>query len=303
MTSHDVVDAVRRLTGLRRVGHAGTLDPGAAGVLLVCVGQATRFAQHLQGREKRYRAEMVLGVRTDTQDAAGRTTSVAEAFEIPWREVESALMGMVGTITQRPPMASAVRVRGRRLYQLAREGVQLEQRPERTVVIYDLRVLETWPPGSQAATLGSRVLFDVTCSAGTYVRTLCADAGDRLGCGAHLGFLVRTAVGPFRVEESATLEELQQAAAQRRLAEYVLPVDAALDHLPAVRLDGEALRRAVHGTAVPWPGEAAPPAGLEAGRFVRLYDQQGRFRGVARLEQEGPSLRLQPDRLLQPESP
>lgn len=298
MTSHDVVNVLRRLTGLRRVGHAGTLDPGAAGVLVVCTGHATRFVRHLQEGEKRYRAEMVLGVETDTQDASGRTTAVAEPFEIPWSEVDAALASFIGTITQKPPMTSAVHYQGRRLYELAREGVEVEDRPSRTVEIYDLRIVSVWPPDSPAATLGARVLFDVTCSSGTYVRTLCADAGARLGCGAHLGFLVRTGVGPLRIEESVTLEELEEARAQRRLSEYMLPVDAALEHFPPVRLAGEELHRALHGTAIGWPAGVERPRDLEAGDFVRLYDERGRFFGVARVEGEGTSLRLHPDRLL-----
>lgn len=297
MTSHDVVNVIRRLTGIRRVGHAGTLDPGAAGVLVICIGQATRFARYLQEAEKSYRAEMVLGVRTDTQDAAGRTVSVAEPFEIPWSEVDAALASMVGTITQRPPMVSAVHYQGRRLYELAREGIEVE-RPARTVEIYDLQIVEVWPSDAEKAALGSRVLFDVTCSSGTYVRTLCADVGDRLGCGAHLGFLVRTGSGALRIEESVTLEALEQAARQNRLAEYLLPVDAALQHFPPVTLRGDDLRRARIGAAVAWPADSARPADLEAGDFVRLYDDRGRFFGIARLEGEGPSARLQPDRLL-----
>lgn len=297
MTSHDVVDVIRRLTGVRRVGHAGTLDPGAAGVLVVCIGQATRFARYLQEAEKSYRAEMVLGVRTDTQDAAGRTVSVAEPFEIPWSEVDAALASMIGTITQRPPMVSAVHYRGRRLYELAREGVEVD-RPARTVEIYDLQVVEVWPADEEKAVLGSKVLFDVTCSSGTYVRTLCADVGDRLGCGAHLGFLVRTRAGALRIEDSVTLEELDEAARRNRLAEYLLPVDAALQHFPAVRLHGESLRLMQHGAAVAWPAGSERPPDLEAGDWVRLYDDQGRFFGIARVDGQGPSARLQPERLL-----
>lgn len=297
MTSHDVVDVVRRLAGVRRVGHAGTLDPGAAGVLVVCVGQATRFSRYLQEAEKSYRAEMVLGVRTDTQDAAGRTVSVAEPFEIPWSEVDEALARMMGTITQRPPMASAVHVGGRRLYELARQGIRVDP-PSRTVEIYDLRIVEVWPPEAEKAGLGSKVVFDVTCSSGTYVRTLCADVGDRLGCGAHLGFLVRTRSGSLRLEDSVTLEELRRAAEHRRLADYLVPVDSALQHFPAARLDGDASRLARNGTPVEWPEDAARPPDLEPGDLVRLYDEAGRFFGVARLEARGASYRIRPERLL-----
>lgn len=298
MTSHDVVNVVRRLSGERRVGHAGTLDPGAAGVLVICVGQATRFAAFLQESEKGYRAEMVLGVRTDSQDAAGRTLSVAEAFEIPWSEVDAALAGMIGTIQQRPPMVSAVHYQGRRLYELAREGVEVEP-PTRTVEVYDLQVVEVWPPHSENAGFGARVLFDITCSSGTYVRTICADVGDRLGCGAHLGFLVRTRSGPFRLEDSATLEELEAASRQNRLAEYLMPMDAGLQHYPPVRLEGAELKRARNGLAVEWPPAVPRPASLQKGDRLRLYDGEGRFFGVGVLDQH-PDARVlvRPERLL-----
>ncbi|MBE3597986.1 MAG: tRNA pseudouridine(55) synthase TruB [Limnochordaceae bacterium] len=281
MTSHDVVALVRKWAGVRRVGHAGTLDPGAAGVLVVLVGQATRLASYLQEAEKVYRAEMVLGVRTDTQDASGRTLAVADAFEIPWSDVDAALARMIGTIQQRPPMVSAVHHQGRRLYELARQGVEVE-RPVRTVEIYDLQVHSIWPEDAERATFGARVVFDVTCSAGTYVRTLCDDVGQSLGCGAHLGFLVRLRSGAFGLDQAVTLEELEAAGRHRRLAEYLLPLDAGLGHLPRVSLEGESLHRARHGTAVAWPPADPRPAGLRAGEHVRLYDEGDRFFGIAR---------------------
>ncbi|HEY8487146.1 MAG TPA: tRNA pseudouridine(55) synthase TruB [Limnochordales bacterium] len=298
MTSHDVVDFFRRVSGVRRVGHTGTLDPGAAGVLVLCVGRATRAASYLQESTKRYRAEMVLGVSTDTHDASGRTVQVRSDFELEWDEVERVLQGFVGTIVQRPPMASAVRVGGRHLYQLAREGVEVEP-PARSVAIHEIRIVERLPREEPRARFGARLRFDVACGAGTYVRTLCADAGERLGCGAHLGFLVRTASGPFRLEDSVLLEELEQAARQNRLAEYLLPVDAGLAHLPSVTLPRGDAGRVRHGASVPWPTGVARPGALAAGSLVRVYDPEGQLVAVARLA-ERPEGWLVPDRVFVP---
>ena len=298
MTSHDVVDFFRKVSGVRRVGHTGTLDPGAAGVLVLCVGRATRAAAYLQLSDKTYRAEMVLGVATDTQDASGRTVRVVSDFELAWSEVDAALASMIGTLQQRPPMTSAVHHRGRRLYQLARTGAEVE-RPTRTVEVYDVRVVAIRPPDADKARFGARVLVDVTCGAGTYVRTLCADVGERLGCGAHLGFLVRTRAGAFRVEESVTLEELAEAALQRRLADFLLPVDAGLGHLPPVQVSRADAARVRHGASVPWPSQASRPADLEPGDLVRIYDPEGQLLAVARLS-ERPEGWLLPDRVLAP---
>lgn len=295
MTSHDVVAFFRRISGVRRVGHAGTLDPGAAGVLVLCVGRATRAAVYLQECDKTYRAEMVLGVATDTQDASGRTTSLHSDFELDWSEVDGALARMVGTIHQRPPMASAVHHQGRRLYELARQGVEVE-RPARAVEVYGIRVVAVFPPQAARAGFGSRVLFDVTCGPGTYVRTLCADVGEALGCGAHLGFLVRTRSGPFPVEESVALEELGQAAEHRRLADYLLPIDAGLTHLPAVWLPRSDAVRVRHGASVPWPAHAPRPGSLETGDLVRVYDPDGQLLAIARMAAQ-PAGWLLPERV------
>lgn len=298
MTSHDVVEYFRKISGVRRVGHTGTLDPGAAGVLVLCVGRATRAAAYLQECDKSYRAEMVLGVSTDTHDASGRTVEVCSDFELDWSQVDEVLRSFEGTIQQRPPMASAVRVGGRHLYELARQGVEVE-RPLRTVDIHSIRIVEFQPADEPKARFGARVRFDVTCGPGTYVRTLCADAGERLGCGAHLSFLVRTRTGPFRLEESVTLEELEAAARQRRLAEYLLPIDAGLSHLPAVSLSRTDAARVRHGASVPWPTHVTRPAGLAAGSLVRVYDPDGQLLAVARLA-ERPEGWLLPDRVFVP---
>lgn len=276
MTSHDVVDFVRRTLGLRRVGHTGTLDPGAAGVLPVCLGRATRVSEYLLGCDKAYRAVMVLGVATDTHDAQGRVTAVADASGVTREDVERLLPRFRGVISQVPPMTSAARVGGERLYRLARAGKTVE-RPPRQITVYTLELVD-WRPGPRPA-----AYLDVVCSKGTYVRTLCHDLGAALGCGAYLHFLVRTAQGPFRQEESVTLEELAGAAARGEVRRHLVPPAAALSFLPAVTLRPEEVRRVTHGQP-PFPrgaGELAV-AGPLAGRLVRLCAPAGDLVAVAR---------------------
>lgn len=276
MTSHDVVDFVRRTLGVRRAGHTGTLDPGAAGVLPVCVGRSTRVSEYLLGCDKAYRALMVLGVTTDSHDAQGRVLATADASGIGREDVERALAGFRGTILQVPPMISAARVGGERLYRLARQGRTVERQP-REVTVSTLELV-AWRPGPRPA-----AYLDIVCSKGTYVRTLCHDLGRVLGCGAYLHFLVRTAHGPFRQEDSVTLEELAEAAAQGQPERYLIPAARALSFLPGVTLRPEEARRVAHGMP-PFPRGAAELAvsGPLAGRLVRLCSPAGDLVAIAR---------------------
>jgi tRNA pseudouridine55 synthase len=272
MTSHDVVDFVRRLARQRRVGHTGTLDPGAAGVLVVCLGAATRLVEYLTPFEKQYRAEVTFGIATDTQDAHGYVVQEAAVDGVSAAAVEDVLRSLEGDCELPPPMVSAVRHGGRRLYELAREGKVVERDARRVNVRRCLlRDYDGGPP--------PRAIFDVVCSKGTYVRSLCAELGERLGCGAHMSFLVRTRNGPWTLEQAMTLEELDAAARERRLADHLLPLDAGLIDCPRVELPEEAARRLARGTPV-----AAPPgaAQLTEGALVRVCDGAGRFFAVAR---------------------
>ena len=291
-TSHDVVAAARRLLGVRRVGHTGTLDPGAAGVLVLCVGRATRLVELLQDQDKAYRAEMVLGVRTDSQDSFGKPISVQRDMRVPREALDAVLPRFLGAIAQVPPMASALRHQGRRLYELAREGVEVERAP-RTVRIASLRIVRV-EPDAPVLTFGTRVMIDVVCSKGTYVRTLCADIGDALGCGGYMSFLLRTRSGGFDLAHARTLEELEQDAARGHVP--LLGIDDALAHLPVVWLSAEGARRAAHGQAVGGrllapaaeaqdahaaPDGAAQAGGSAAPRPVRLKGPDGRLVAVA----------------------
>ncbi len=287
MTSHDCVDAVRRILRTRRVGHTGTLDPGAAGVLVLCVGASTRLSEFLMEADKSYRVELVLGVSTQTGDAYGQVLERREP-ERDCRRIEEVLQGFVGTIQQVPPMVSAVHHEGRRLYELARKGVEVPRTP-REVTVYELRVLHCSPP---------RVLFDITCSKGTYVRQLCHDVGERLGCGAHAGFMVRTRVGAYTLEDSVTLEELREEAAAGRLDRLVSPGAEALPGLPSVEVTGRLRAAIVHGQAVPlW--KVAPHLQVPPKSLVKVLDEDGQLLAVGRAE----AGKLKPLKVLRSTSP
>lgn len=275
MTSHEVVGYLRRLTGANRVGHAGTLDPGAAGVLVVAVGTATRLLEYLEPFRKTYCGEIVFGCETYSQDAesevvrAGTTESPASV------EVEEAFASFVGEIEQVPPMVSAVKYRGKPLYRYARRGQQVQRRPRRvTVERFDLVEYDPGPPG-----VGR---FRVTCSTGTYVRTLCTEVGRRLGVPAHLGFLVRTAVGPFSLLKAQTLEELTKAHARGNLPDRILPVTRATCHLGAVTVAGHYVRRLQNGNPVPAsPHDTSQPTPEKP---VRALTPEGTLLAVGRWE-------------------
>lgn len=207
MTSHDVVDEIRRRFRMRRVGHGGTLDPAATGLLILLLGRATRHARILLGADKTYVGTLLLGRSTDTQDSEGRVLAEREVGPLTREQVEQACARFRGQIEQQVPAYSAVRIQGRRFYDLARAGKPVPRRV-RKVTVRDLQVLDLRLP---------EVDLEITCSSGTYVRTLCSDLGDALGCGGHLLRLTRTRVGPFRLSEATRLEEARP--------ERVVPVD------------------------------------------------------------------------------
>ncbi|GBC94240.1 tRNA pseudouridine synthase B [bacterium HR16] len=220
MTSREAVDAVRRILGVRRAGHTGTLDPGAEGVLLICLGKATRLNEFLQWLPKTYRATMVLGVQTDTQDMEGKVIASTDAGGITREMLEAVLPRFTGEIEQIPPMHSAVHHEGRRLYELAREG-KVVSREARKVQVYRLELLRFSPGEHPEAEI------EVECSTGTYIRTLCADIGDALGAGGAMKSLVRTAIGAFRVENAVTLQQLEAGDA----ADHLIPMAKAVEDI------------------------------------------------------------------------
>jgi tRNA pseudouridine55 synthase len=269
-TSHDVVNTVRRLTSVQRVGHAGTLDPLATGVLLVCVGRATRVAEYLMAGRKVYRARVRLGVQTETYDAEGPV--VAEApVNVDQEDIEAALARFRGEIVQVPPSYSAVKHRGVPLHRLARRGISVRARP-RQVEVYELKLTAWHHP---------EIILEITCSAGTYVRTLAHDLGQDLGCGAFLAGLIRLASGRFRVDEAASLESVREAARADAWQDLLHPMDAALAHVPALHLDADLAQRICHGQAV---ADSAPPVlvpGAGEENLARVYGPDGEFLAVA----------------------
>lgn len=265
MTSHDVVAAVRRGLRVKKAGHAGTLDPLASGVLVVCVGAATRLSEYVMASDKRYRARVCLGVETETYDAEGAVTAARDASHVTRALFEQALGPLRGEIAQTPPMYSAVKQGGRRLYALARAG-QTVERAARPVRIEALDVVDWAPP---------LVTLEVVCSAGTYIRSLAHDLGAALGTGAHLAALVRLASGAFTLEDAVPLDALlADPEWTRRLA----APGAALAGWPVVALDAEALWRVAHG-------QALADAGAAAGRLAQGRAPDGTLAAV--LEGDG----------------
>jgi tRNA pseudouridine55 synthase len=262
MTSHDVVAMVRRLAGLRQVGHTGTLDPDASGVLIICLGRSTRLARFFEALEKTYWVVMQLGVRTDTQDATGVVMERARVPEISRADLTAVLRQFTGPQQQIPPMYSAVKYHGQRLYRLARQGHTIT-RQARAVFIRRCDLLDA---------RGAWITFAVTCSKGTYVRTLCDDIGLILGCGAQLVHLQRCQIGPFRLSQACTLQLLQQRAYAGVFDQLIIPAAEALHFLPGLTLTTQqydALQRGQRGvlpTLLPSPAPPLPPASC-----YRLY--------------------------------
>lgn len=285
MTSHDVVQFIRRTLKTKKAGHTGTLDPGVAGVLPVCLGKATKVAQYVTDSGKSYRAEITFGISTATQDKYGEVTSEADASGLTDEKITAVLADFEGTIRQVPPMTSAIRHQGRKLYELAREGLEIKREP-RAVQIYGLKPVKIYT----ADVSRPKAIFDVSCSKGTYIRTLCHDIGERLGCGAHMSFLIRTGSGPYLLEQAATLEEISQLAAADRIREIVLPLDSALQGLPSVAVKSAALPSVQSGSKVYPPGvEELPDIELTEGQLVCLRSPENECLALAR------TLRDQPD--------
>ncbi len=284
-TSHDVVALVRRLTGTRRVGHGGTLDPFASGVLPVFLGLATRLVEYHMGDTKAYRATVCFGSSSDTDDRDGELVPGSGAA--PTREaVESALAEFRGPIQQRPPTYSALKVGGRRAYRLARQGKPLEL-PPRAVTIHRLE-LEEWDASDPDRPMA---VLEVECGAGTYIRSLARDLGERLGCGAYLGALTRTASGPFRLAAAYSLDEIRGAAAEgpAALAALALPIDAGLEGIAEAVLTDAEVAAASRGQQV----KPAHRISLEDGARVRLLAEDRALIGVGSWK----SGRLVPDKI------
>jgi len=276
-TSHDVVARLRSLLKVKKVGHTGTLDPAATGVLPICLGKATKLARLLTETDKDYFADMRLGETTDTQDATGKILIRRPLEGLTEDRVREVMASFRGEIRQLPPMYSAVKVDGQPLYKSARAGREVE-RAERTVVIhrFDLIRME-----------GDIVTFEVTCSKGTYVRTLCADMGERLGVGAHLHRLVRTRSGPFRIEEAMTVPEVETAVREGRIRERVLAAGRVLKDFPSVSVTNVGARMLLHGTPIGMQALGRVPKEFKTGQPVLVYNVAGDLIALAEALVEG----------------
>ncbi len=264
MTSHDVVQAIRNGTGLRRAGHTGTLDPRASGVLVVLVGPAVRLSEYVSASDKRYQAIIRLGGTTDTYDAEGKFTPTKNPVDVTEAEFEAVLQTFVGEIEQTPPPYSAVKVQGRKAYEMARQGEEVELAP-RKITVHHLEVLEWAPP---------EVVIDVHCSSGTYVRSLANDLGVKLGCGAYLVGLRRTKSGRFSLRDSVPLRKLQEAFAAGNWYQYLIPAAEALGDWPAVELNPDEVEAVRHGhraKAKDIPGEKVRGVSTQ-GELVALME-------------------------------
>lgn len=274
-TSHYVVAKLRGITGQRKIGHTGTLDPEAEGVLPVCLGRATKVCDLLTDRDKTYEAVLLLGIRTDTQDVTGTVTDRGDIQGITREMVEQAAKKYVGEYDQIPPMYSALKVNGKKLYELAREGKTIERKARR-VRIYELEILEEALP---------RVRLRVRCSKGTYIRTLCDDIGADLGCYGCMEALLRTSVGPFALEEACRLEDVEAAVKAGELGKMLCPIDRLFAEYPAVQVKKGWEKLAYNGNGLK---RSMTDGDRETrdGACVRIYDAGGNFLALYRYHRE-----------------
>lgn len=269
-TSHDVVAKLRGIAGQRKMGHTGTLDPDAEGVLPVCLGRATKVCELLTDKDKTYRAVLLLGKTTDTEDTTGEVLSETSTDHLTEEQVREAIMSFVGEIEQIPPMYSAVKIEGKKLYELAREGKTVE-RKSRKVCIHSIEITEMDLP---------KIEIEVRCSKGTYIRTLCSDIGAKLGVGGCMDSLLRTKVSIFELANSMKLSELQECKDQGRLMECIMPVDAIFPEYKKIVVRGEKqLALAYHGNIFYIKN---PEFTLKDNEYVRVYDPNGVFIAIYR---------------------
>lgn len=273
-TSHDIVYEIRRLTGIKKVGHTGTLDPMAEGVLPICIGNATKAAEALTAENKEYRTQLVLGMTTDTGDAEGSILSECYV-DCTREEAEAAIKSFEGEIEQIPPMYSAIKIGGKKLYELAREGKEVERKP-RHVTIQRIAVTEF-------DEYNNTVNIDVSCSKGTYIRTLCEDIGIKLGVGAYMNTLIRTRSGEFTLDKCYTIDELRKLKDDGSLTEAVIPTSQLFSDLEKISLNKKQTELVTNGVQLLY-------GGLTENKEYRLFDENGRFLAVS--EYTGGRLKL-----------
>lgn len=271
-TSHDVVAKMRGILKQKKIGHTGTLDPDAVGVLPVCLGSATRLCDMLTDRDKEYRAVMRLGVETDTQDMSG-TILARHEVRTGEEEIEKAVYSFLGEYAQIPPMYSALKVNGKRLYELARQGREVERAP-RNVTIHEIEILDMHLPD---------ISLRVLCSKGTYIRTLCHDIGKTLGCGGTMVSLERTKSGCFLLDCAITLSDLERLRDEGKIADILIPVDAMFEELPSVHVPAFFIKPVQNGNSFPL-NHILERRLFGNGEEVKVYNQEGRFFGIYRFD-------------------
>ena len=295
MTSHDVVSRVRRILNMKKVGHTGTLDPDAAGVLPICLNKATKVSELILNKEKTYICELTLGASTDTYDSSGVITFEGDASNITKEDIYKAFETQRGEINQYPPIYSALKVNGKKLYELAREGKVVE-RKSRKVQIYDIRIKEMKLP---------RIRMEVSCSKGTYIRTLCNDVGEVLGVGGCMESLLRTKVSRFELKDSMKLADIEKAKNEGRTEEIILPLDEVFVEYPKIIVTGRQAQLAYNGN--PFPKESAKNLilpGKDGGeddlsdifsryKKYRVYDEQGRFIAIYSYQKQRQLFRIE----------
>lgn len=268
MTSFDVVGYLRGLIKIKRIGHTGTLDPAAVGVLPICIGNATKVIEFLTESDKLYRAELTLGIETDTQDSTGKILNT-HSVNVSEEQIRETFKKFIGKHDQIPPMYSAVKIDGKKLYELARSGMTVERKP-RSIEIYDMNILDI-----KNSTVNT-VLFDVKCSKGTYIRTLCDDLGRTLGCGGHMSFLVRLSAGAFSISDAISLEEVSELAKSKKLHEKLLSVDYIFKDFNKIILNTEETKKIVNGLSL-----EIDPNKFKENELIIVYNENNEFFSIA----------------------
>ena len=276
-TSHDVVAKLRGILHIKKIGHTGTLDPDAVGVLPVCIGKGTKLCDMITDTDKTYEAVMLLGISTDTQDISGNVLSKKEV-DVDEKTLIETVDSFVGEYKQIPPMYSAIKVNGRKLYQLAREGIEIERSPRdvyiRSIHINDMNLQDGEPS----------VTMTVSCSKGTYIRTLCHDIGEKLGCGACMKSLSRTRVGRFYIDDSFTINQIAALNLKGELSSIVASVDSMFDY-PRIQINKEYDKLLYNGNLLPLSAGKALDVGLAD--KVRIYNESGEFIGIYSMDDSG----------------
>lgn len=288
-TSHDVVAIVRKTLNIKKVGHTGTLDPDAEGVLPVCIGQATKLADYIMAERKSYTAEITFGAETTTQDASG---DIIKEYEYTFDEnrLREVIDTFKGEQTQVPPMYSAIKINGKKLYEIAREGREIE-RKAREITVYDIRIAEINPP--------NKAIIEIDCSKGTYIRSLCSDIGNKLGWGAFMSSLTRTASGKFKLNEAVKLDELKNAAERGEAEKFIIPPDDVLSGYKRVTVSEKADKYLYNGGKI-YGGYLKYDKKPSDNEIVLGYDATGRLVGIYlyKFDEEKKTYFIKPVRLM-----